>query len=138
MTFFLRNNWCCLNINSAIMYQYWVLRQSNYLAELLLYKSQVGFENVRASNVHVSFAYKTQVSCKNAIFSFDSIFQFHFRGVTEFAGLLPKESLKKTTLDFGRTNHILIRPLSSVDWLTEITNLPVKLSDWLDIITKLS
>ena len=60
-------------------------------------------QNVRASNFHVGFAYKlhagfaykTQVGCKNVIFTFDSILQFHFRRVTDIAGFLQKESLKK-------------------------------------------
>ena len=85
------------------MYLYWVVKASIYLADLLLYKSQVGWKNVRASNFHVGFAYKlqvgfaykTQVGCKNVIFTFDSILQFHFRRVTDFAGFLQKESLKK-------------------------------------------
>ena len=86
------------------MHQYWVIRASNYLADLLLYKSQVGSKNVRASNFHVGlayklqvgFVYKTQAGCKNVIFTFDSILQFHLRRVTDFAGFLQKESLKKT------------------------------------------
>ena len=92
------------------MYQYCVVRASNYLADFLLYKSQVGCKNVRASNFHVGFAYKlqvgfaykTQVGSKSVIFTFDSILQFHFRRVIDFAVFLQKESLKK------------------LDWLTEI------------------